>query len=236
MALTFLRPSVSLAQRAGRSARSIAALVSGGPDSAIMVQRLLAEGARILPIYLRGGLTWESAELAWLRRWLSAMRSPHLAPLEVLTWPLHALYGPHWSLTGRGVPGARRPDAAVYLPGRNVILLGAAAIVCARRKISTIALGILRGNPFGDASTDFRRAMGRCLTRALSHPIRIIAPLAACSKAQALRTAAGVPLELTFSCLRPQGWRHCGRCQKCAERRRAFRAARIPDPTVYVSR
>jgi 7-cyano-7-deazaguanine synthase len=40
---------------------------------------------------------------------------------------------------------------------------------------------------------------------------------------------------LTFSCLAPQGRRHCGRCNKCAERKRAFRQAGIPDPTKYAS-
>ena len=43
----------------------------------------------------------------------------------------------------------------------------------------------------------------------------------------------GMPLGETFSCLRPVGGRHCGRCNKCAERRAGFGAAGMTDPTEY---
>ncbi|MDO8730180.1 MAG: 7-cyano-7-deazaguanine synthase, partial [Candidatus Omnitrophota bacterium] len=43
-----------------------------------------------------------------------------------------------------------------------------------------------------------------------------------------------LPWEKTFSCLNPKDHRHCGRCQKCAERRAGFRAAGVTDPTRYV--
>jgi len=42
-----------------------------------------------------------------------------------------------------------------------------------------------------------------------------------------------LPLKLTFSCISPVSGQHCGRCNKCAERRRAFADAGVPDPTDY---
>jgi 7-cyano-7-deazaguanine synthase len=42
-----------------------------------------------------------------------------------------------------------------------------------------------------------------------------------------------LPLELTFSCIAPAGELHCGRCNKCAERRAAFREADREDRTSY---
>ena len=211
----------------------ICVLVSGGLDSAVLVHRLLARDRRVSPVYLGFGLSWEGAELYWITRFLRAVRSPGLLPLQVVETPVRAAYGAHWSLTGRGVPDARSADAAVYLPGRNVLLLTHAAILCAPRGISTIALGTLRGNPFGDATPRFFAAMARCLTHALRHPIRIVAPLRRMTKTQLIRASGGAPLTLTFSCLRPRGRRHCGRCNKCAERQRAFRLAGVPDPTRY---
>ena len=208
-------------------------LVSGGLDSGLLLHQFLAQGVRVAPLYLRCGLVWETVELHWLRRFLREVRSPRLAPLEIVEMPLAGLYASHWSLTGRGIPSAASADAAVYLPGRNVLLLGAAAIVCARRHLSTIALGILKGNPFGDASPRFLTEIASCLTRALRHPIRITAPLRRSSKSQLIRSAPDAPLALTFSCLRPRGMQHCGRCNKCAERRRAFRRAGVLDPTRY---
>ena len=209
-------------------------LVSGGLDSAALMRRLLAQGGRVVPLYLRCGLRWEPAELYWLKRFLRAVRSKQLAPLVTLHLPLRSLYGPHWSLTGRGIPGSQSADEAVYLPGRNVLLLTAAAVVCAERRIRRLAIGTLSGNPFGDASPAFFRRMSSCLSGALARPLQVVAPLRRLTKTQLIHAAAEAPLALTFSCLRPRGRRHCGGCNKCAERRRAFRNAGIADPTRYV--
>lgn len=208
-------------------------LVSGGLDSALLLHHLLASGTRLFPLYLRCGFSWEGAELYWLRRFLRAVRAPGLRSLRVVDTPLRSTYGPHWSLTGRRIPGAMSRDAAVYLPGRNALLLSYAAIICAQRKASTVVLGTLKSNPFSDASPTFFRDMSACLSRALHHPLRVLTPLRRVTKAQLIRSAASAPLGLTFSCLRPRGHRHCGRCNKCAERRRAFRAAGVVDPTRY---
>ena len=208
-------------------------LLSGGLDSGVLLQQFLARGTRVLPVYLRCGFRWEAAELYWLRRFLRAVRSRKLLPLHVAGLPLRSIYGAHWSFTGRRVPGAVSPDRAVYLPGRNALLLSVAAVLCAKRRIFTIALGTLKGNPFGDASPEFLRQMASCLTRALGHPIRIATPLRSMRKPQVIRVARAMPLELTFSCLQPRTLRHCGRCNKCAERMKAFIRAGVADPTRY---
>jgi 7-cyano-7-deazaguanine synthase len=215
------------------STRPTCVLASGGLDSAILIHRLLSGGTRVWPLYLACGFIWEDAELSWLARFLKAVRSSRLLPLAVVQVPMQSVYGAHWSLTGRSVPGARSADAAVYLPGRNVLLVSYAAILSAQRGISRIALGTLAGNPFGDASPSFFRSMSRCLSQALRHPIRVEAPLRRLTKRQLIRAAGSLPLGLTFSCLQPRGRRHCGRCNKCAERRRAFRVADVVDPTGY---
>src|SRR3989338_2696832 len=97
---------------------SACALISGGLDSAVLLRRLLKHGY-VIPVYVRCGLVWEPAEMYWLRRLLRALSTPALRPLRAIPLPMRALYGPHWSLTGRRMPGARSADAAVYLPGRN---------------------------------------------------------------------------------------------------------------------
>ena len=219
-----------------RRREPLCVLVSGGLDSAVLLNRLLQRGYRLVPLYVRCGFSWEPVELYWVRCFLRTLPRHQVSPIRVVTLPLHSVYGPHWSFTGRRIPGARSVDAAVYLPGRNVLLLSAAAIVCVQRRCSGVALGTLRGNPFGDATPRFFTQMAACLTQALSHPIRILSPLRHMRKSQLIRHAAGVPFELTFSCLHPRGRRHCGRCNKCTERRRAFRLAGVDDPTDYAKR
>src|SRR5947209_16985524 len=109
-----------------RSRAGLAVLISGGLDSAILLGESLRSHAAVHPLYVRTGLAWEAVELAHLRRFLEAVRGPALQPLQVLDVPVSDLYGSHWSITGRGVPDAHSPDDAVFLPGRNVLLLGKA--------------------------------------------------------------------------------------------------------------
>src|SRR5579864_1110464 len=100
-----------------KAAGGVCALVSGGVDSAALIDRLLREGRAVHPVYLLSGYRWEKAELHWLRRLLAAMASPRLRPLGRLRFPARDIAGDgHWALSGR-VPGARSADEAVYLPG-----------------------------------------------------------------------------------------------------------------------
>ena len=217
-----------------RPRTTLCVLVSGGLDSSVLLYQLLQDRSRrLVPLYIQCGLRWEQVEGYWLRRFLQAVRTPHLAPLRIVRLPLHSLYGAHWSLTGRHLPGPRSADRAVYLPGRNMLLLSAAAILCVQHRISTIAIGILNSNPFGDATPQFFRRLSTCLTQALRHPLHVVTPLHRFHKVDLIRSAGEAPLALTFSCLRPRGHQHCGRCNKCAERSRAFQAAGIADPTRY---
>ncbi len=211
------------------------ALVSGGVESLCLVRTLLAEGRAVVPLYVRCGLRWESAELWWLRRWLEELQHPRLGPLVVLDLPVRSVYGQHWSMAGGSVPSRKSRDAAVYLPGRNVLLLSSAAIYASQRGIGRLALGILGSNPFGDATPRFVRQLGDSLQHALGKPIHIMTPLRRFTKAQLVGSMPSQPWHLTFSCLQPRGRGHCGRCNKCAERQRAFHRAGLPDPTRYAT-
>lgn len=209
------------------------ALVSGGADSAVMLSLLARRPGRIHPVYLRFGLRWEAAELAHLRRFLRAARIPRLAPLVVLDLPVRVSYGRHWSVTGRRVPGTRSNDRLMYLPGRNLLLIARGAVHAAKIGAGTIAIGTLKGNPFPDATPAFRSLMAAAAGRALHRTLRVVAPLATMSKAAVLAAGRRLPLHLTFTCASPVRGRHCGRCNKCAERRMGFREAGIPDLTGY---
>lgn len=211
-------------------------LASGGLDSAVLIG-VLARRAEVHPLYVRCGLRWERAEQALLARFLAALRRRdgfRLAPLARLDLPARSLYGAHhWSVSGHGVPGPRAALASNYLPGRNLLLGSLGAVHCVRARITRLALAILADNPFPDATPGFLRALGRVASEALGARIAVTAPFRRLHKAALIRRGHDLPLALTLSCARPQGTRHCGGCTKCEERRRAFAAARVPDPTRY---
>jgi 7-cyano-7-deazaguanine synthase len=210
--------------------RDVAVLASGGIDSAILCVDLLREFTRVHPLYVRFGLRWEEVELAGLGRFLQAAARPGLLPLHVLEEPVADIYGDaHWSTGGDDVPDAETADDAVYLPGRNLLLAVKASVWCRLRGIEALAFGCLSANPFSDSTPEFFRSLEDAVNRALGGRIRLLRPYERLAKEDVLRRGAGLPLQYTFSCLRPLGGLHCGACNKCAERRRGFLAAGWPD-------
>ena len=218
---------------AAADASALAVLVSGGLDSAVLLGESLQSRAFVYPLYIRCGLFWEAVELDHLRRFLAAVEAPALRPLHVLEMPVRDLYPVHWSLTGEGAPGADTPDEAVFLPGRNVLLLAKAILWCHLRGVPEIALAPLESNPFPDATPAFFAAYAAAVNQAVGGRVRVLQPYLGLHKVDVLRRGRGLPLELTFSCIRPREGRHCGACNKCAERRRAFADAGLPDRTPY---
>jgi 7-cyano-7-deazaguanine synthase len=217
----------------GNRRQPVAVLTSGGLDSAILLAELLKVHESVQPLYIRTGLLWESVELEHLKRFLAAVSSPALQLLQVLEMPIGDLYGQHWSIIGREVPDAQTPDEAVYLPGRNVLLLAKGILWCHLHDVSAIALGVLGSNPFPDATPEFFAAYRDAVNQAVNGRVEILLPFAGKTKREVMGLGARLPLALTFSCIRPLAGRHCGRCNKCAERRRAFAEAGLTDPTDY---
>ncbi len=218
-----------------------AVLLSGGLDSAV----LLADEAgrdEVQPVYISVGLAWERDERlavdAFLARGLPD--SSRVRPLVSLSVDMTDVYpAAHWARRG-AAPAYHTPDEDVYLPGRNIVLLGKAGVFCAAAGIGRLVIGTLDHNPFPDATPEFRDAMQRALSLGLAHPLDIAAPYARSSKAAVIARGyeLGVRLELTLSCMQPANVgtgapRHCGLCSKCRERHDAFVEAGVPDTTGY---
>lgn len=217
------------------SATRSCVLLSGGIDSAALLSQLLAQEKTIFPIFVRSGFLWEAAEIFWIRRLLRALGSRRIKPLIVVDMPMAQLYGSHWGFTGKGIPGYRSDDSAVFLPGRNAVLLTAASIIASRLQAGSIYLGILKGNPFGDAKPRFFRQLQSALSLAMGQPFTIQAPFRNTSKHNLIKQIPALPFSCTFSCIQPKlRYYHCGRCNKCAERKKAFRLSGVADPTQYI--
>jgi 7-cyano-7-deazaguanine synthase len=213
--------------------RDVGLLLSGGLDSSILLGQLLEQGRSVQPFYVRAGLFWEQAELRSIERLLAHFQGERLHELVVFDLPLADVYGDHWSITGQTVPGADTPDEAVYLPGRNALLVIKPAVWCRLNGVEELALAPLGSNPFADAGPKFFDEFQSALNIAVSGQLTITRPFARLHKREVMELGRRYPLELTFSCIVPQGDRHCGRCNKCAERKAAFRLIDLPDPTRY---
>jgi 7-cyano-7-deazaguanine synthase len=211
----------------------VSVLASGGLDSSVLVAQLAAT-AQVHPIYIRCGLKWEAMELAGLERFLAALENPNVMPLTVLSLPTAAIYGDHWSITGADVPNADAPDEEVLIPGRNILLIGLAAVWGSTHGVSRIAIGSLDANPFPDATPEFFDSFSRALSIGLGRSVQIEAPFRNLHKQDLIRQYKELPLELTLTCMAPRdGGFHCGQCNKCRERQLAFQKAGVADRTLY---
>jgi len=217
----------------------IGLLLSGGMDSCILLGHLAGQGHGVQPFYIRSQLRWEKEELRAVRAVLQAVgnnKENKIERLVVLDMPLKDIYGRHWSTDGQDVPDAHSPDNAVYLPGRNALLIIKASIWCRLNGIGQLALAVLGSNPFGDATAEFFADFESALDRAMGGRVRVVRPFDQFDKRQVMQLGRDLPLGLTFSCIAPVDGLHCGVCNKCAERQKAFRLIDIEDPTHYVKR
>lgn len=211
---------------------TLAVLISGGLDSAILLGDALRR-ENVVPIFVRCGLSWEKVELLYLQRFLDSVRCEALRPLMVLDQPIADVYGSHWSITGAGVPDAESPDEKMFLPGRNVLLLAKPLVWCHLNRVPAIALGSLQTNPFPDATPTFFRGIQDVVNLAMQGRVEVRLPFGGTKKTEVMQLGKSLPLEHTFSCAAPVHELHCGRCNKCAERKLAFRDAAMRDPTRY---
>jgi 7-cyano-7-deazaguanine synthase len=133
---------------------------------------------------------------------------------------------------------ASREIPTSYVPFRNAHLLAAATswaeVIGARR----IYIGAVAEDSSGypDCRPEFYEAFQRVIevgTRPSTH-VEIRTPVIHLSKSEIVRRGVelSAPLRLTWSCYQSEE-KACGRCDSCALRLRAFRAAGVEDPVPY---
>lgn len=124
------------------------------------------------------------------------------------------------------------------VPNRNMIMLSVAIGWAVSLKFDAVAYAPHAGDhpAYPDCRPEFTEVMGRAAALCHWRPIRLVTPFIDKTKADIVRMGAelAVPFERTWSCYQG-GEVHCGKCATCVERRQAFRAAGVDDPTAYAS-
>jgi len=124
-----------------------------------------------------------------------------------------------------------------YIPMRNGIFYSVAASYAEEVGADYIIGGHNREDVevFPDTSPAFFESFQKAIwagSRLLGERrTTVLRPLQLKSKAEVVSLAAGlgVPLERTWSCYR-EGSRHCGECEGCRKRAKAFSEAGVSDP------
>ncbi|WP_280690821.1 MULTISPECIES: 7-cyano-7-deazaguanine synthase [unclassified Kitasatospora] len=216
----------------------VIAVVSGGVDSVTMAYKLKAEGHRLHLLAVDYGQRHRK-ELEFAR--LAARRLGARYEVADLSAARNVFRGSSLTDSAVDVPADTGPSqgSSTIVPNRNALLLAAAFALAVVEQAQAVAFGVMADDVGpSDTSPEFLRAflvMERIATRGQAHPdLDLLAPLVELHKSEviALGDGLGVPWEETWTCFRGEEI-HCGRCAACAERREAFVAAGVKDPTAY---
>lgn len=124
----------------------------------------------------------------------------------------------------------------VWVPGRNIVFTAIAVSFAESIRASKIIVGwdLEEANTFPDNSKEFLESFNNLLKIGSPENIEIVAPAIDLNKKEIVELGSknNAPMELSYSCYNGSR-KHCGVCESCMRRKRAFKQAKITDPTEY---
>lgn len=124
----------------------------------------------------------------------------------------------------------------VWVPGRNIVFVSIATSFAEAEEAEIIIVGwdLEEAVTFPDNSKEFLNDFNEVLKIGTLEGIQIEAPVIDLNKDEIVKFGAELksPLELSYSCYMGEE-EHCGTCESCMRRKRAFKEARIEDETKY---
>jgi 7-cyano-7-deazaguanine synthase len=207
-------------------------VLSGGPDSATVAYWAKNQGYIIYPI------TFNYGQIA-LKETESARKIAEKLGTTTKTIDLSALkeiFRGVTSLCNTDIPLTAEFSVPIIVPFRNAIFLSVAvayAVAVGADKIFYGAQG--SDEPFyPDCRREFYEAFEKAARLGTCEKITIKAPFSSSKKSDLINEGAklGVPFDLTWSCYLDRA-KHCGKCESCVNRKKAFQKAGVADPTKY---
>ena len=124
----------------------------------------------------------------------------------------------------------------VWVPGRNIVFTAIATSYAEDSGAEKIIVGwdLEEAATFPDNSKEFLEAYNQVLKIGSINDVVIEAPLINKNKKEIVQLGVEVdaPLELSYSCYMG-GELHCGVCESCMRRKRAFESAGVADKVEY---
>ncbi len=216
-------------------------ILSGGMDSVVATIKL-AEDYEIHAITFDYGQRSASMEIKAARRISKFFGFRH----SVIEIPWLGKIGGSALTTRKEIPHlninelddkSRETAKRVWVPARNLIFtsIGAAFAESICAEVIIVGWDKEEAATFPDNSREFLQAFNRVLAIGTLKHVEVKAPFIDSTKREIVEEGyrIGVPFELTYSCYEG-GELHCGTCESCARRKRAFKLAGVGDPTMYL--
>ncbi len=134
----------------------------------------------------------------------------------------------------------------VWIPGRNILFLSiAASLADSFMEPVDIVFGGNKeeGETFPDNTLEFVNKMNQAISFGCINEVSIKSPFSDFVKRDIVSflVEKKASLDFTSSCYNVKNWSedrkpiHCGKCESCQRRKRAFQEAKNSDPTIYDS-
>lgn len=134
-----------------------------------------------------------------------------------------------------------RVPGSGLVPGMKLNMIMTALAYCQRYGLEELHLGYLKDDryPYPDEGPDAFKKMTDLYNTMYGTNIQVVLSLSHMTKPEVITYAMenDVPLHMTFSCreVTVAGLTHCGKCDVCKMRYKAFQDAGYEDPAYYVT-
>ncbi len=206
-------------------------ILSGGLDSVTVTYLVKSQGYQIYP------LTFKYGQIA-VKETLAAQKIAEYIETNTKIIDLTALRDIFQTsaLVNRNIPITSEFTTPIIVPFRNAIFLSTAVAYAVTVGANKVFYGAHDSDVcfYPDCRREFYEAFEKAAKLGTDKNIAICAPYNGKKKVDIVKAAVAlnVPLELTWSCYL-DGEKHCGQCEACVERKKAFIEADIFDPTKY---
>ena len=207
-------------------------VLSGGPDSATVAYWAKKQGYDVYCLSCKyGQIASKEVEHA-------KMITQELGvPLKIIDLSsLRDIYAGVTSVCDENIAMTSNFTQPIIVPFRNAIFLSVAVAYAVSVGATKIFYGAHGSDePFyPDCRKEFYKSFEKTARLGTEEKITVESPLSGGPKSDVIKCGLelGVPFELTWSCYFG-GQKHCGKCESCVNRKRAFKDSQIQDPTKY---
>ena len=207
-------------------------VLSGGPDSVTTAYWAKKQGYDVY------GLSCKYGQIASKEVEHAKLIAQKLGiPLKVIDLSsLKNIYLGVTSVCDENIMMTQNFSQPIIVPFRNAIFLSVAVAYAVSVGATKIFYGAHGSDePFyPDCRKKFYKSFEETARLGTDENITVEAPFSCGPKSDIIKrgVALGVPFELTWSCYFA-GAKHCGKCESCVNRKKAFEAAQVQDPTEY---
>jgi len=207
-------------------------ILSGGPDSTTVAYWAKDKGYEAHAITFNYGQI-ATREINQAVKIANELGIPHKV---VDLSALKEIYSGVTSLVDKSIPMTEEFSQPIIVPFRNGIFLAVTVAYATSIGANLILYGAQGSDEkyYPDCRRDFYKAFESASRLGTELSIELDAPFSEIQKSDILKKGQelGVPFHLTWSCYY-NGLTHCGKCESCTNRKKAFHEAKILDPTEY---